>query len=443
MHRPSRCLLFGSVLLRSPKLESKTHRAWYQYYAGYSPAFVEDALNRLGVSAESCVLDPWNGSGTTTAVASTLGVRSVGFDINPVLVIVGRGRLLAPDVLESVRPLACELVEIAKGIRSRPSPDPLESWLSRRSALSFRRLERSIRRALVDPDDAEVTLDYGQVSTLAAVYYTALFETLRDSLSSFVTSNPTWVRQRRRDERGVVVPSSTLISGFLRHVDRLAALLARADHDPAEASVEHATATQLPLETGSISTVLSSPPYLTRIDYVMATLPELALLGHAPTGDAVADLRSGSLGSPLTSKSAPDVESLPKDVRTLLRRISRHTSKASTTYYSRYYASYFTTMSQSLGELSRVAAPAATMSLVVQDSYYKEIHVDLPALVTSLVTSLGWAHTDQVDFGQQRTKAAINTRARKYRAETSAIESVLFFARTAPATQGHDGYHSG
>jgi hypothetical protein len=442
MHRPSRCLLFGSVLLRSPKLENKAHRAWYQYYAGYSPAFVEDALNRLGVSAESYVLDPWNGSGTTTAVASALGVRSVGFDINPVLVIVGRGRLLAPDVLESMRPLACELVEIAKGIRARTSPDPLESWLSRRSALSFRRLERSIRRALVDPDDADVELDYGHVSTLAAFYYTALFETLRDSLSAFLTSNPTWVRQRRHDEHGVVVSSSDVTGGFLRHVDRLATLLARADHEPAEASVEHATATQLPLKDRSVSTILSSPPYLTRIDYVMATLPELALLGHTPAGDAVADLRSGSLGSPLTLKSETDTESLPKDVQTLLNRISQHTSKASATYYARYYTRYFTNLFESLHELSRVATPAAKMSLVVQDSYYKEIHIDLPALVTSLVQSLGWAHTDQVNFRQQRTKAAINTRARKYRTETSATESVLFFKRMTPAKQGHNGHDS-
>ena len=36
------------------------------------------------------ILDPWNGSGTTTYAASQLGYTSRGLDLNPVMNIVAR-----------------------------------------------------------------------------------------------------------------------------------------------------------------------------------------------------------------------------------------------------------------------------------------------------------------------------------------------------------------
>lgn len=38
------------------------------------------------------------------------------------------------------------------------------------------------------------------------------------------------------------------------------------------------TSTDLPVKSETIDLILSSPPYCTRIDYAIATLPELAIL---------------------------------------------------------------------------------------------------------------------------------------------------------------------
>lgn len=54
--------------------------SWYRYYAGYSRAFVTDTIDHLGLTKGSTILDPWNGSGTTTAVAAEAGYEVVGFD---------------------------------------------------------------------------------------------------------------------------------------------------------------------------------------------------------------------------------------------------------------------------------------------------------------------------------------------------------------------------
>src|SRR5690625_7356069 len=51
-----------------------------------------DLLDYFSLDFDSIILDPWNGSGTTTEISSGLGYDSVGFDLNPVMLIVARAR---------------------------------------------------------------------------------------------------------------------------------------------------------------------------------------------------------------------------------------------------------------------------------------------------------------------------------------------------------------
>ena len=52
---------------------------WYSYYAGFSPDFVRNALDVMALPSKSRVLDPWNGSGTTTEIADETGYTAVGY----------------------------------------------------------------------------------------------------------------------------------------------------------------------------------------------------------------------------------------------------------------------------------------------------------------------------------------------------------------------------
>src|SRR5207244_1397194 len=100
--------------VRSPKLTSARSRGWYRYYAGYSPEFVEDALASLDLEDGATILDPWNGSGTTTAVAHERGYSALGYDANPALVLAARARLVGADVAESLHPLAQDILDHAR-----------------------------------------------------------------------------------------------------------------------------------------------------------------------------------------------------------------------------------------------------------------------------------------------------------------------------------------
>ncbi|MCA1853743.1 MAG: site-specific DNA-methyltransferase, partial [Beggiatoa sp.] len=108
------------------------------YYAGFSEDFVSDLLSALNAQPLQSVLDPWNGSGTTTLVAARLGLEAHGYDLNPALVVVAKGRHLSTSVINSLSPLLHDIIALAQDGRSHAmfSPnDPLGIWFDAASAL--------------------------------------------------------------------------------------------------------------------------------------------------------------------------------------------------------------------------------------------------------------------------------------------------------------------
>jgi len=79
--------------------------ASYSYYAGYSLSFAERLIQHLPFDTDPIILDPWNGSGTTTFAAAKNGFRSHGCDLNPVMVIVAKARLLHKSTAPSLHPI--------------------------------------------------------------------------------------------------------------------------------------------------------------------------------------------------------------------------------------------------------------------------------------------------------------------------------------------------
>ena len=412
-------------------MSGSARRQYYRYYAGYTQGFVEDMLHRLDLSPDSVVADPWNGAGTTTAAAACTGYTAIGYDINPAAVIIGRARVLGPEVADSLGPLA---VDIGKGARSNPvdlyDDDLLSTWFGDGTARELRALERAVNRVLVDPDydDEDPLFDSTMPqSSLAAVFYVALFRTVRDLVRRYVPSNPSWIKNP--DGRRVGATQSELHSLFIQFAKLsnpyLGQLEITTPTGEPSAIIDIAPSTELPLADASVDAVVSSPPYCTRLDYVKATLPELAILGL--NEDDVRDLRDSMIGTPTMAGGVLDEppDEWGSETTSLIKRIASHKSKASATYYKRYYMQYFAGMWDSINELHRVVKPGSSAVLVVQDSFYKDVHVDLPALVGHMSEGAGWSSWERLDFTVPRTMAAINPATRRYRDDFRAVESAV------------------
>ena len=121
--------------------------AWYPYYAGYSPIFVQKVLECANLSPTGIVCDPWNGSGTTTQVTHDVGYTTVGFDLNPVMVVVARSRLVTPSQIPTLRRHLANILRRVHFSQSRAvsQSDPLSLWMQPCTILAVRHLEYAMR----------------------------------------------------------------------------------------------------------------------------------------------------------------------------------------------------------------------------------------------------------------------------------------------------------
>jgi len=422
----------------SPKLRlgAKARSAeWYPYYAGYPTEFVSDVLRYLNLPNGSHVIDPWAGSGTTGVVGIRRGLRVSGFDLNPALVVIARARALSGNVATSLEPLAIDLLAHApaKAI-GVAATDPLTSWFQPYTARYLRGIERAAAAVLISPTNERLLFKdpsfLAGVSALAAFFYVAIFRTVRHLLRHFRSSNPTWMKAPLEQDQRVGVTRAEVRKVFLSTVHALAAQIGRNPEvvKDGAACTEIADSRTLPLPNASADACVASPPYCTRIDYVIGALPELAILGCRDATDA-RSIRDAMLGTPTMCNTTPAVNSDWGTTCTqFLEYVRCHRSHASEGYYWRNYLQYFAGLYQSVQELDRVLNSAGQSVLVVQDSRYKGRRLDLGSIVIEMASSLGWAARLRHEYGC-RTIASINSGAKQYGSDGLATESVIVLAR--------------
>jgi hypothetical protein len=184
----------------------------------------------------------------------------------------------------------------------------------------------------------------------------------------------------------------------------------------------------LPLASDSIGGIVTSPPYCTRIDYAVSTRLELAVLGMGKTS-GFDSIREKMLGTTVVGPSeGRNIDLLPAPVSDVLDKIKTHESKASSTYYFKTFADYFVGLASSMKEIHRVAKPGALLGVVVQDSNYKNVHIDLASLLASQAEQVGFSQKQRWDFQSKITMRRLN---RSSSSSTShlPVESVLLFKK--------------
>ncbi|WP_133806012.1 hypothetical protein [Kribbella caucasensis] len=418
--------------VRDPKQTGGRDRAWYRYYAGYSPAFVSDALDVLGLPEGYALLDPWMGAGTTLEVGAGRGLRVTGTDLNPAMIVISKGRMVGRNSSSSLEPLARELLIDLKPA-SRRTFDPLSQWFTNGTAGRLRSLCNRIDEVLVTPGlSAMQRVD--SMSSIAAFYYVAMFMLVKDCTRTFQSKNPTWTKRRELGAGQISLTAKEISRLFLNIVESLVRLIeARSLESAPEHSVDslRADTRTLPLEDNSHDAVITSPPYCTRLDYIVGHLLELSCLNIS--AESIRSLRDAMIGTP-TMGMKIESQTLGENVDRFLHAVASHPSYASVGYYEPNFRRYFEGMSHSLAEIDRVVKPGASVVLVVQDSRYKDIHLDLAAALTDIGTSLGWRLSGRKDFRAVRSIAHLNPKTSEANRAIKPTESVLLYET---ADSGH------
>ena len=397
----------------SPKLPRNT--TGYRYYAGYSRSFVYDVLSHWPKHA--VVLDPWNGSGTTTTVAAESGLACVGVDLNPAMVVVARAALLSEEDILVIHRRASELRELRSPAVRLNSDDPLLEWLDKSSVARI----RALQTALIGSPRLAAS-EIADLGSVDAFWLTVLFDTVRRATEEWRTSNPTWVKSRRHAQPAKLFWRQTVGEAYQAAIS-VAPIAATS---PGTSRVVLGTSTDLVGYGINPDLVLGSPPYCTRIDYAVATRVELSVLGFSVSEQL--ELRRALIGT----TTVPPVLTTPAcEIGVMAQRtldaIANHPSKASRSYYWKWLAQYFSGYATSLAQLAQVTSRTGTIGLVVQDSYYKELHLALAQITAEILATLGWQLYRSYVFHPRRSFAQINPRAVAYRNNAAPQEQALFF----------------
>jgi|694.fasta_scaffold34870_2 hypothetical protein len=418
--------------IRSPKRQRrkpKTKEAWFDYYAGFSVDFVSDTIRAMGLPRSALIFDPWNGSGTTTTTAHEMGYSSIGIDINPSMVVVARSKLLSKGLAKSLMPLAYDLVEKAAQMNiPQPVDDPLVTWFAPGAAKSIRALADSITTVLTKCGDSTslyTPSGLDQVSDLTAFYLVALFRTVRSMLGCFQASNPTWMKTPDQPQNRLRPSAQKIQQSFKDNVASMVLGLTSQELKTT-ATIQLGNSCSLPSAFPSVDTVICSPPYCTRIDYAVATKPELALLGCPMDTEFLELRRSLTGGTVINTKKVEICNSWGSSCLSFLEKVSDHPSKGSKSYYLKLFLKYFSDIYLSLNEIKRVLAKKGQIVLVIQDSYYKSEHIDIARFITEMAMNINCTLVERLDFETNSLMAHMNPRSRQYRNRNSAIESVLW-----------------
>lgn len=380
--------------------------AWAVYYAGYPLKFALEVLAKLAPAGAE-VLDPWNGSGTTLVAAKQLGLRSHGVDLNPYAQLLAQARLHR-GCPNQFRHAASDALAPTGSRHSSPD-DSLSAWLSNVQ------LVRSFHANLIDilPNEDPYRPSFCALFTIQCI---------RRTLSVSTGSNPTWVKPPKH-------PSTVTQDDWARAVNAEAAVAASVLETmppltDAEARVGLGDSRALALPNDSIDFVLTSPPYCTRIDYAVATSLELSFMGMERASTSFSALRRALMGTTCIRKTVPNT-SLPGEVACLLDRIENHGSYESSGYYFKNHRQYFHDCYASIQEIARVLRSGASAVLVVQDSYFKDLHIDLPRLIQATGSQCDLLPSVVSNVPVPRNLVDINPRARRNRGRRPYHEQVI------------------
>ena len=415
------------------KVERGGVHAWHPYYAGYSEQFVRSAINYLQLCPNDIILDPWSGSGTTGYVCEMEGIYSVGLDVNPVMSYFAQAKSgLVIKLLDEYRiRLQEKIVNRAITIQKDEEWDhELYNFMTSSLAQNILALKKSIYLTKY-PELPNLAIKiFNDINTplisnsIKAFFLCALFRTARKLSGYKKGSNPTWFKKinlKKNFTIDQVNHSFTEICHQMHDDLKNSPLLSSEiiyHYDYVADSIK------IPFRQNTFDATITSPPYLTRIDYAISTQLEILILKDS---QYLRQIRVNTMGSPVITENKIQVNNAwGKTCTIILEHIKNHASKASKTYYWKNIVQYFDDAYKILFQIYRVLKKGKSALIVVQSSYYKDIEIPLNKVYMEMALSIGFTSIKE-PFKEvvKNHMAHVNSKSSTYKKNKVYYESVI------------------
>ncbi len=271
----------------------------HPFPARMAPSIVWDVLPKTGHSLN--ILDPMSGSGTTLVCARLRGHRAIGFDTDPLALLIARAwcadvepetlKVRAELVLERARTLSKQMMSensYPKNIDDE-TRGFIKFWFDRRNRRELSSLATCISRV--------------QSQTERNLLWCAFSRMIITKISgASLAMDVSHSRPHKVYDIAPVKPFDV----FLKAVSAVASNcpFSNNENDCTPAEVRHGDARELPVKSSSVDMVITSPPYLNAIDYLRGHKLSLVWMGHSIS--EIRAIRTGNIGTEVSEKSTSD-----------------------------------------------------------------------------------------------------------------------------------------
>jgi len=359
------------------------HR-WYYYKEGFSPLLVEKAIEQTGVGKDDLIIDPFNGSGTTTLTSSLQGHKSLGIEVNPFTSFLSEAKIKNADVSELEKWKGEILKSVDNGV---PSPllgfstfsktTKLDKWLFNNSILnsfeagwqlsnsiSSHNIRKLIRLALI----SSAMQNCNAKRDGKCLRYRKNWEKNKFDKYSFSEALEISITNIKIDiEEKPITGNAKIINGDCRNILRTIN------------------------EFKSFKLCITSPPYLNTFDYTDIYRPELFLGKFIKDANSLYKLRLETVRSHVQAKWKEPTQS---DFGFLYDKTMKHINENKENLMHKHIPmmiqAYFEDMLNILKLLKTKAAKDAQVWFVVSNSAYAGHEVPVDLIIGDLATKAGW-----------------------------------------------------
>ncbi len=363
--------------------ELARHR-WYYYKEGFSPNIVEKAVEYVGLAKDDVIIDPFNGSGTTTLTSSMLGYTSIGIEVNPFTSFLSDTKTKNANVsqLDKIENKLITSVENGKtspllNFSTFSQTDKLDKWLFNESVLnsfeggwyqtesiSDSNVRKLIRLALISSamQNCNATKD-GK-----CLRYRDGWGKNNYNKESFIKSLKQNLSNIKTDVQETPIQvNSKIIKGDCREI------LRKSD------------------EITEFKLCITSPPYLNTFDYTDIYRPELFLGKFIKSPQKLYDLRLKTVRSHIQAKWR---EPKLSDFGLLYEQTVKHLIKNGENLMHKsipmMIQAYFEDMQNILKLLKNKVTKHGQVWLVVSNSAYADYEIPVDLIIGDIASKIGW-----------------------------------------------------